>query len=247
MLALIALLAQFALFNCGPTNPDGSFQCNAVHATATHTPAAQPTSAAVELRPDNAVANARILTPSEMTIVHAGKVGEISDPSYVAKIDASYSGTTTLISDHYWAKWFPEFDPDIALAIAVDESNWHQNAHGDLADVTTSNPNGGSWGIDQVKENDWPFTYPYSHISTAFNVDFKLMYQRACYDGTIAYLGDTTNAKGNKAYLTDTGLTKLWGCIGDWYSGWYYDASSAPYIAKVKGYYASKPWTRPGF
>lgn len=277
MLALIALLAQFALFNCGPIAKDGSFQCNAVQTpTATMIPTIAPTATASptpviapEVRATNAIPNRRALTVTEIASVRGSSVGNgLSNPNYVVRLDGQFVGTTDQIIYNYWQKWFGDlgFDPDIGRAVAVQESNWYQwkvatlttpdpitglltltPSHGDLNDVTAAFPHGGSWGLYQIKQNDFTWSYPLSAESTPFNADFKLMYQRACFDGQIAYLGDTTNAKGNKAYLTDTGLTKLWGCVGNWYSGWYYDSAAKTYISQTQATYAAKSWLKAGF
>jgi hypothetical protein len=39
----------------------------------------------------------------------------------------------------------------------------------------------------------------------------------------------------------------LWGCIGFWYSGGWYDAGAKNYINQVQNRYATKPWLEPGF
>ena len=39
----------------------------------------------------------------------------------------------------------------------------------------------------------------------------------------------------------------LWGCIGFWYSGGWYDADANNYISLVQYWYATTPWVQPGF
>ena len=60
--------------------------------------------------------------------------------------------------------------------------------------------------------------------STAFNVDFKLAYQRACVNGYINYLGALTPQGGHHRYPSPDANEQLWGCVGNWYSGGWYDA-----------------------
>jgi hypothetical protein len=39
----------------------------------------------------------------------------------------------------------------------------------------------------------------------------------------------------------------LWGCVGQWYSGGWRDRPAMTYIAEVKGYTLSQPWTQASF
>ncbi len=39
----------------------------------------------------------------------------------------------------------------------------------------------------------------------------------------------------------------MWGCVGYWYSGNWYDAGANQYIASVKNYYNTKPWIGWGY
>ena len=91
--------------------------------------------------------------------------------------------------------------------------------------------------------NGWPL----SKDSTAFNVDFRLAYQRACMNGDISYLRQQTPAGNYPAYPDGTTGQMLWGCMGDWFSGSWYDPGALRYIAEVKAALADRTWAKPGF
>ncbi|HEX3564080.1 MAG TPA: carbohydrate binding domain-containing protein, partial [Acidimicrobiales bacterium] len=75
--------------------------------------------------------------------------------------------------------------------------------------------------------------------STAFNLDVSLMYHRLCYQGYVQWL----TSIGYTSYKAGD----LWGCVGQWYSGNWYDAGAKSYITTVQSYLASKPWTQASF
>ena len=92
-----------------------------------------------------------------------------------------------------------------------------------------------SYGILQIKGSSGNGTYPLSQTSTAFNADWSRAYLRACYEGYFTWLGGSY-AAGD-----------LWGCVGQYFSGSWYDAGAVDYINHVKNYYATKPWLQSGF
>jgi hypothetical protein len=57
------------------------------------------------------------------------------------------------------------------------------------------------------------------------------------------YLSGLTPQPGYPVYHAGD----LWGCLGRWYSGGWYDQGAIDYIAKVKAVYDQKPWRSPGF
>ena len=67
------------------------------------------------------------------------------------------------------------------------------------------------------------------------NADWSRAYLRACYEGDFTWLGGSY-AAGD-----------LWGCVGQYFSGSWYDAGAVDYINHVKNYYATKPWLQSGF
>jgi hypothetical protein len=175
---------------------------------------------------------------------------------------------------------------DLTMAIAVNETNWYEwkpvslstpdpitlsltltPSHGDLENVSASQPDAGSWGIFQIAEGvdqGWPSSFPLSALSTAFNADFKLAEQMGVEQGHLDYLADpsrsqTAIANGYPPYVdytdsngvlhpasTDVNVLR-WGAVGNWYSGGWYDSGAINYIQQVQQILHNQPWTEPGF
>jgi hypothetical protein len=85
--------------------------------------------------------------------------------------------------------------------------------------------------------------WPISRDDTAFNVEYVYGVIRACYEGWITYLYDRVPLAGYPRYHAGD----LWGCIGMWYSGGWYDRGAVRYIANVKATLANKEWLELGF
>ncbi len=197
---------------------------------------------APENRPDNAVPNS-VVPPANWLTSYDQAVanGEGGAPgSWLQRADGQYTGTTDEILQWGSCKW--GFDANVTRATAVNESHWHQDAIGD---------NGESYGILQIKitAGNYPSTVPYEQNSTAFNVDYKLAQQRACFEGQISYLTGRPPLSGYPTYQQAQGNVDqmLWGCVGQWFSGGWYDSGAVNYINEVQSYLASKPWLQPGF
>jgi hypothetical protein len=208
-----------------------------------------------EPRPENAVANHVI--PSAAQLSHLAGLSwlDAHGNGLLSKVTGNYSGTTDEILQWASRKW--GFDPDLTRATAVTESHWRQYDVGDIG-------NGVSLGILQIKSSDFTGTCDpvsnnggdtslvkdslcLSYNSTAFAADYKLAYQRACMDGSITYLASQTPSSGYPDYNSATGSDRLWGCIGDWFSGSWYDGGAISYIQDVQNNLASKAWLQPGF
>ena len=130
--------------------------------------------------------------------------------------------------------------PDLAKAMAVQESDWRQWLQGDnhsgqcawTGGSACPYPDGyQSYGILQVKRTSWPGSYPLSAQSTAFAADYAMAAVRHHYDGA-SWL---PSLKGD-----------LWGAVEAWYTG-KNDASGDGYRARVYNSYLTKPWTQPGY
>lgn len=147
------------------------------------------------------------------------------------RIDGDFVGTTEEILRWGACKW--GFDERTVMAAAVVESHWRQSFTGDWHD---GEPH--SFGILQVKRTAHPGTYPASRDSTAFNVDYALGYQRACYEGYLAWL-----ARVNLSYGAGDG----WGCVGHWYSGGWHDGAAEEYTTLVRDAGDAEPWRTGNF
>jgi len=231
--AQIALVQQSA---SGSPPPSGTFprsdaECAAAVAYSSWEP-----------RPDNNAANHRTPTTSQLNSFHAADVNGGVPASAFDQVDGNFTGTTDEIIQWAACKW--GFDPDLVRAIAIDESYWHESSVGDF----TSNENNcppGTWngsgcyqtyGLLQIKYPNYPGTWPMSRDDTAFSAEYKLAYQRACMNGQISQL------VGTSGYPSSNSDTMLWGCVGQWYSGGWYDSGAQKYIARIKTYMSQKVW-----
>ena len=82
-----------------------------------------------------------------------------------------------------------------------------------------------------------------SRDDTAFNAEFVYGVIRTCYEGWTTYLYDRTPVAGYAHYHAGD----VWGCLGRWYSGSWYDVGAINYIQSVKGYMANRAWLQAGF
>ena len=208
-----------------------------------------------EPRPGNYVPNHLVPNATELAQVGSLSWLDAHGNSLLTKADGNYTGTTDEILQ--WAAYKWGFDPEITRANAVTETHWRQYDLGDIG-------NGVSLGILQIKSRDYtgtcdpvslngfnvsfvtdPMCLSYNY--TGFAADYKLAYQRACMDGSLTYLASQTPTAGYPSYTSATGTARLWGCIGDWFSGNWYDSGAISYIQDVQNNLATKPWLQPGF
>jgi hypothetical protein len=182
-----------------------------------------------ELKPENTQANqtpGRPMDPAKFR-------GPPAWRPYYERIRGDFTGTTERILEWAARKWgFDELGyPDLAKAMAHQETNWRQSASGDYEEGNSEFPGPAfqSYGITQVKRTAWPGSYPNSAESTAFSADYTMAVIRSHYDGA-QHLGAGT--KGN-----------LRNAVAAWFSGKPYDGDSA-YAKKVFGYNQSKPWKK---
>jgi hypothetical protein len=199
---------------------------------------------------DNSTANHTVPSDSFLATYRAAvSSGEGASATILQRVDGHFSGTTDGVLKWASCKW--GFDEDITRATAVAESHWKQAAIGDV-------DNGISLGILQIKTRDYPSTCRavavsqntakvndpdcYSHSSTAFNADYKLAQQRACFEGGIDYLSERVPMAGYPPYRNGTSDQMMWGCVGWWYSGGWYDAGAVTYIHQVQVYLKAQPW-----
>jgi len=206
-------------------------------------------------RPANAVPNSIMPSASDITTyisnVSGGEGG--APGSFLQRVDGQFTGGTDAILKWASCKW--GFDENVTRATAVNETHWRQTELGDVG-------NGISLGILQVKSSDYPATCEavsssqntgdvtnpncYSFLSTAFDADYKLAQQRACFEGQVSYMIGESPA-GYPSYPNGTPDQMMWGCVGWWYSGHWYDSGAINYINQVQGYLSAQTWAQPGF
>jgi len=200
-----------------------------------------------ELRPANTQANH---TPG----VSCTQIGACSAWAkdlyvYATRVDGSFTGTTDEILQWGACKW--GLDENIQRARAVKESTWNQSQVSDSTDdkklcssFGMTAPCYQSYGILQIKASTgpgYPDTYPYSKNSTPFNVDYSLAWLRGCFDGYDTWLSSQPHS--TRPYTAGD----IWGCVGAWYSGNWYDSGAQKYIDQVKQDLEDQPWLRRRF
>jgi hypothetical protein len=201
-----------------------------------------------EARPENAGANRRTPMPSELQRLHSTVRHGGAPAWFFARVDGDFTGTTDEIIQWGACKW--GFDVDLVRAIAMDESHWLQSDVGDWTTDTRRCPPGSisgggcfqSYGLLQIKYNSFPGTWPMSRDDTAFNVDYKLAYQRACMEGKIEWLRHDVPQAGFPSYPNGSASQMLWGCVGDWFSGEWYDSKALEYIQRVQEELSKRGW-----
>lgn len=214
--------------------------------------------ASAEVRTANVTANHTEPTAYQLAAFHAFPIkGGFAPVSDFMRVDGQFSGTTDQILRWGACKW--GVDEDVVRAEAAAESHWLQSGTGDSTSDSSLCPAGfgypGAWdgarcmqsyGIMQMKFKSFG-GWPLSKDSTAFNVDFRLAYQRACMNGDINYLSQRVPAPGYPQYPNGTTDEMLWGCMGDWFSGGWYDDGALKYIAEVKSLLVRKVWRQSRF
>jgi hypothetical protein len=218
-----------------------------------------------EPRPDNTVFNYTVPTPDQLRQIQVPTYMDVRGHAVLDAVTGYFTGTTDEILQWGAYKW--GFDPDLVRASALDESSWHQNTISDIG-------NGVSLGIMQIKSRYHPGTCPQSprfpplvdptsvqsiqrylstepsclsYNSTAFAVDYRLAYFRACMNKSITYFFNHEPASGHSRYADAGGDELIWGCLGSWYSGYFWDVDSVDYIQRIRRFYANKPWLQAGF
>ncbi len=196
----------------------------------------------------NATANASMPSGSQLAAFHAYPSGSVPS-SYYAKVDGQYTGSTDMIMRWAACKW--GIDENIVRAQAWGESGGIQGTIGDWTTDTSLCPSDGAWsgsrcgqsyGVMQIKYVFQPDTWPMISTSTAFNLDYRLSIQRACMDGQIGYLANDTPTPGYPSYPNGTSDQMLWGCIGSWYSGGWYDQGALSYNNWVQTQLSEQQW-----
>jgi len=192
-----------------------------------------------EPRPQNANANRR--TPKRPLIVRKHPdFNSQWNAQYRPRISGNFTGTTDEIIQWAACKW--GLSDEMLRAEAVDESHWRMSVESDYEDRSNGHctlgdhrdPCPTSFGILQIKwyynpdGNPFNNSFPMSKNMTAFSLDYTAAMLRGCYQGW-EYFG--SKSRGD-----------LWGCMGAWYSGDWYDGGAQAYIERVQEQYNSKPW-----
>ena len=229
----------------GPSGPGpepvSHFSTQAVGATLpSDRTCASEVRASPEVRPANAKANA---------------TRGVGGNSLYPRVTGDYVRTTDEIIQWVACKW--GIDEDIVRAQAAVESYWFQRTTGDYTtDPTQCAPGYRTLGANGVA-GECPESigilqvrFPYHQtafatdngaaVSTAYNLDYAYASWRNCYQGNDGWLNQLSPPTPYKA-------GDVWGCVGLWYSGRWYDTGAKGYITKVQGALNQRVWETPGF
>ncbi len=209
--------------------------------------AARVRNSSFEPRPDNYAANHRVPTAAQIASLQPWDNSKAD--SLRQQITGNFTGTTDEILQWVACKW--GIDEDIVRAEAVQESYWHQNAAGDYTTDQSLCPPGTwdgsgcyqSYGILQIKYIYNTSSWSMSRDDSAFSAEYMYGIIRACYEGWTDYLNDRTPLPGYPNYHAGD----IWGCVGRWFSGGWYDQDAVNYINTVQTHYTNKEWLKPGF
>ena len=195
-----------------------------------------------EPRPGNATANQRVPTSAELTHfrTYSPDWGVCAE-KFKPYITGNFTGTTDEQIQRVAHKW--GIAEDIVRAVAVKESYWNQDARGDWDSNTQDYM---SYGLTQVRRNsrgesapNWDGTFPLSRDSTAFNLDFWAASVRQYYEGCSTWLNDVG--------ATTYGPGDMWGSVGAWYAGRWWNTDAQWYIGEVKTILNNRTWEQAGF
>jgi len=204
----------------------------------------------------NGAVNHSVPTSAQLQGYNTGSWTGYADPALAihARVTGNFTGTTDELIQWAACKW--GFDEDVVRAQAQTESNWYQRGGvagqglGDYTrDMSLCPP--GTWdgqgcfqsyGLLQAKYIYSQSAWPMIRDDTAFNLDFVYGWRRACFEGHITWL----HQAGTPGY-PDYAAGDLWGCVGQWFSGGWYDGGAIAYIGTVQKHLADKDWLKPGF
>jgi autotransporter family porin len=175
--------------------------------------------------------------------------------SLYPRVTGNYVGTTDEIIQWAACKW--GIDEDIVRAQAAVESWWFQRTLGDFSpDTSTCVPGHQELGADGkggqcaqsigILQDRYPYhrtafaTNNDAAVSTAYNIDYAYANWRNCFEGRDGWLNQFNPPKPYQA-------GDVWGCIGVWFSGRWYDPGAVSYISKVQSYLAQRIWRSPDF
>jgi hypothetical protein len=188
-----------------------------------------------EPRPNNTRANQTVPPDSLVLPPWPNYWSSEVESRIVSRIDGNFVGTTDEIIRWGSCKW--GIDAQIVRAMAVEESYWNQDQLGDyvqdpelcVGGYTVPCPT--SFGLLQMKHVFRPGSYPFSQLSTSFNVNYALGAIRGCYEGWVLYIAQSGYGPGD-----------IWGCVGWHYSGYWKDLAAQGYVDRVQAELTEQRW-----
>lgn len=205
-----------------------------------------------EPRPDNDTPNHQVPDHEQLSrLTRWGPLGGLNPhaDSLRKRITGNFTGTTDEIIQWVACKW--GFDEDIIRAQSITESHWHQHILiGGITDRSLCPPE--TWdgrqctrffGMLQVSYTHFRSAWPMMYAYTAFSLEFAVAVMRTCYEGWTDYAYAHIPSHSYPRYSAGD----IWGCVGFWYSGWWYSTDSFPYIHSVKDHLKNRDWLKSVF
>lgn len=176
-----------------------------------------------EPRPANRDATRRVPTAAQLRAFRAQ-----SEMPYARYVTGRFRGTTDEVIQWAARKW--GFAPDLLRAVATHESWWRMSTVGDGGD---------SFGLFQVRR---PFhcvepVCEQFRRDAAFNADYYGGILRSYYDGRQTWLHTVSGENGKRYRKRD-----LWGSVGAWFSGRWWNEPARGYVRNVKRRLAERTW-----
>ncbi len=176
-----------------------------------------------EPRPANRAATHATPTAAQLRAFRAQ-----SEMPYARYVTGHFTGTTDEVIQWAARKW--GLKPDLLRAVGTVESWWRMSTVGD---------NGDSFGLFQVRR---PFhcTEPVCEQfreDAALNADYYGGILRSYYDGKQDWL-NTVSGENGKPYRRGD----VWGSVGAWFSGRWWNPAARGYISKVKQSLRARTW-----
>ncbi len=192
-------------------------------------------------------------------------------PGDYVNADGAFAASTDMLIRWAACKWGIDEDTIRAQA-ETESGGWHANAPGDkktsqslcvqpaypqlkIWNTTVQLINGQgvpcanccyqSWGLTQNKLYYEPTAWPMAANSTAFTLDLTYATERSCMNGNFAtYFASAQQQPNTYAADIASGNVQriLWGCVGQHFSGGWYDPGAQTYIAEVRTHLLNRDW-----
>jgi hypothetical protein len=206
-----------------------------------------------ETIPGNAGANSQVPSSTELSSFRAAST---LPANYAGLVDGNYTGSTDMIMRWAACKW--GIDENVVRAETWGESAGYQSRLYSVGDWTSNlslcppgsgfpgawdgSKCGQSYGLQQIKYIYQPETWPMTTDNTAFNLDYRFAIERQCMNGADANLVGKVPNPGYPSYPNGNADQMLWGCIGAWYNGDWYDTEAVSYIGWIQLQLSEKLW-----
>jgi F5/8 type C domain-containing protein len=183
-------------------------------------------------------------TSAELSYFHRWD-GKSDDCGLRAHVDGDFTGTTD--ETIQWAAWKWGIDEDVIRAEMQSETNWDHHDG-----VVNAGDNGQSFGISQIKvtvhdgfdqqadQTGHPSGGGSAAHSLSLNLDYYGYVLRAAMNGCEGWLAGADTS--THAYPPTSTSDALWGAVGRWYCGCWWQSGSDAYRQGVQQHLADADW-----